>query len=190
MVPMHPQACPGDPDRLRWIIPAGTLSVTGALAAVPAPLAVLLADGTLAEVVAEPAAVVTRLGRGRSWSAEGPRVRTALHGALDEPTGWIAAHGPQGQGPGPDALLYAMAQQLLDGAAGQFARSHGGAIELLHVRDGVVTVRLGGACHGCLGAGRTLHQRLELQLRRRCPGVRAVVADNGRHHTGPGSLGA
>jgi len=63
MIPIHPQAYPGDPDRLRWVIPAGVLHCTGRLAAVPPPLDALLSDGTLAEIVAEPTAVVARLGR-------------------------------------------------------------------------------------------------------------------------------
>ena len=48
MIPIHPQACPGRPDRLRWITPAGVPPFTGPAAAVPAPLAALLTDGTLA----------------------------------------------------------------------------------------------------------------------------------------------
>ncbi|PRY30644.1 NifU family protein [Pseudosporangium ferrugineum] len=153
------------------MVPAGLLTVTGRLAEVPAPLAALLGDGTLAGVEAEPAAVVTRLGPGRGWAAEGPRVRTALHAALGDPGGWVAAE----DAGGTDTVLRTLVQELLDGAAGQFARSHGGRIHLLEVHDGVVTVRLTGACHGCPAARVTLHQRLERELRRRCPALRAVV---------------
>lgn len=175
MVPLHPQRCPGEPDRLRWLVPAGALSVTGPLAAVPEPLAALRADGTLAEILAEPAAVLTRLGAGRSWATEGPRVRTALHAALDDPAGWrpVSAAGSQAG----DAVLRATVRELIDGPVGEFAASHGGRIELVDVRDGVVTVRLAGACRGCPAARSTLHHRLERQLRRRCPGLRAVTAD-------------
>src|SRR5690349_4724157 len=108
MVPMHPQPYPSDPDRLRWIIPPGTLRITGAVAAVPAPLAALLSDGTLAEIAVEPAAVVTRLSPGRCWSAEGPRVRTALHAALEEPAAWVPAHGSD---PDVDRLLSSEVQR-------------------------------------------------------------------------------
>src|SRR5690348_4320743 len=107
--PLHPQPFKGDPNRLRWIIPAGLLTVTGPLAAVPAPLAALLADGTLAGLTAEPGAVVTCLGPNRRWSADGPRVRTAMHAALDDPAGWVAV--PDETDRGDDALLHAMAQQ-------------------------------------------------------------------------------
>ncbi|MBB4956529.1 Fe-S cluster biogenesis protein NfuA [Micromonospora polyrhachis] len=159
---------------MRWIIPAGLLSVTGAVAAAPVPLATLLADGTLAEIVVEPAAVMTRLGHGRSWSTDAPRVRTAIHAALEEPAGWIAANEPDSSG--VDALLYPVVQGLLDGAVGQYARSHGGRIDLVDVRDGVVTVRLTGTCHGCPAAHLTLRHRLERDLRRWYPAVRVVDA--------------
>ena len=174
VVPIHPQSCPGDPDRVRWIIPASLLSGTGTVTAVPVPLAALLTDGTLAEIVVEPAAVVTRLGHGRSWSTDAPRVRTAIHAALEEPTAWIAADDPDGCG--VDALLYPVVQELLDGAVGQYARSHGGRIDLVDIRDGVVTVRLTGACHGCPAAHLTLRHRLERDLRRWYPAVRVVDA--------------
>jgi NFU1 iron-sulfur cluster scaffold homolog, mitochondrial len=173
VIPVHPQPYPGDPDRLRWVVPAGVPIVIGPLAAVPAPLAALLTDGTLTEVVTEPAAVVTRLGAGRGWRTAGSRVRTALHAALDDPAGWIPAHDTGDNG--PDAVLSALARDLLDGTVGQFVRSHGGGIELVGVHDGVVTVRLTGACHGCPAARITLHQRLERELRRRYPALRAVV---------------
>ncbi|TNH28500.1 NifU family protein [Micromonospora orduensis] len=173
MIPVHPQPYPGHPDRLRWIVPAGVLTVVGPLAAVPAPLAALLTDGTLAEIVVEPTAVVTGLGPGHHWPIDGSRVRTAIHAALDEPAGWIPAHDTGDNG--LDAVLFTLARDLLDGTVGQFARSHGGRIELVGVHDGVVTVRLTGACHGCPAARITLHQRLERELRRRYPALRAVV---------------
>ena len=76
---------------------------------------------------------------------------------------------------GDDDALRAAAQDLLAGELGSFAASHGGRIDLADVRDSVVTVRLGGACHGCPAARVTLRQRLEDRLRRRCPGLRGVV---------------
>ncbi|MFD1661760.1 NifU family protein [Streptomyces caeni] len=157
MVPLHPQHVPGRPDRLRWVVPADALACTGPLRRVPAPLAALLADGTLASVTAEPAALVTTLGRGRSWPDEGARVRTALHAALDDRAGWAPAVDDDAAGTDDagddraddDARLYRTASEFLAGAVGQFALSHGGVIELVGVREGVVAVRLAGACRGC-----------------------------------------
>jgi hypothetical protein len=76
MVPLHAQRCADAPDCLRWVTPA--LPVTGS----GVPLAELIADGTLAEVILEPSSVVTRLGAGQTWASVGARVRTALHEAL------------------------------------------------------------------------------------------------------------
>lgn len=175
MIPLHPQACPGRPDRLRWITPLGVPPFTGPPAAVPGSLAELLADGTLADVRLEPAAVETTLGPAGDWSRDGARVRTALHAALADRDGWVPAGGLDSAA---DESLRTAARSVLDGDLGRFAASHGGGIELIDVRDGVVTVRLDGACHGCPAARFTLGRRFEQQLRRRCPQLRAVVAAN------------
>jgi Fe-S cluster biogenesis protein NfuA len=172
MIPMHPQTCPGQPDQLRWIIPAGLLSFTGTPAAVPEAVARLLDDGTLAEIRVEPGAVVTVLGAGGNWSKAGTQVRSALHAALADPAGWTSSetlHQPD------DEALLAAAAALLDGPVGQFAQSHGGSIELIGVSAGIVTVRLAGACHGCPASRHTLRLRLETQLRRSCLDLRSVV---------------
>ncbi|MFF9773933.1 NifU family protein [Streptomyces sp. NPDC013978] len=154
MVPVHPQQVPGRRDLLRWIIPAGILTGTGPLAEAPAPLAALLTDGTLAQITLEGEAVGTRLGDGRTWPDEGARVRTALHAALDDPAGWITGTGTAACDDA--AELFGVAQEVLGGEVGEFARSHGGSIDLVEVHDGIVIVRLGGACHGCPASWFTL----------------------------------
>jgi len=192
VVPLHAQSCPGHPDELRWITPPGLLPFVARLATAPEPLAALIDDGTLAEVRVQAGAVVTRLGAGRSWSGEGARVRTALHAALEDPAGWRPVPaGPQTRDERirdervrdeevpdeqipDDVLLRSAAQALLDGAAGEFARSHGGEIELVEVHDGVVEVRLRGACDGCPAARVTMRVRLEQQLREQVPGLKEI----------------
>ncbi|MDQ0834309.1 Fe-S cluster biogenesis protein NfuA [Streptomyces achromogenes] len=96
---------------------------------------------------------------GPNLAPEGARARSTLHAALDTPAGWITAAGTASCD--DDAQLYRVAREVLAGEVGDFARSHGGSIELLDVRDGIVTVRLGGTCHGCPASWFTLHQRLE-----------------------------
>lgn len=57
------------------------------------------------------------------------------------------------------------------------ARSHGGEIQLVEVEEGVVRVRLHGACHGCPSSTATLRQGIERALSERLPGfVRLEVA--------------
>jgi Fe-S cluster biogenesis protein NfuA len=172
MIPIHPQPSPGRPEQLRWITPAGVLPFTGVPAAVPEPVAALLAEGVLADIRVEVAAVVTTLSTGRNWARDGSRVRSALHAALDNPAGWTVGGAC---GDTLDEPLRTATEALLAGAVGDLALSHGGSIQLLDVRDGVVTVRMHGACHGCPAAQVTLRRQLEDQLRRRCPDVRAVV---------------
>jgi Fe-S cluster biogenesis protein NfuA len=52
----------------------------------------------------------------------------------------------------------------------------GGDIELVGVDDGVVTVRLFGACEGCPMSPVTLRAGIERLLREEVPAVREVVA--------------
>ncbi len=53
---------------------------------------------------------------------------------------------------------------------------HGGGIEVLEVKDGVVKVRLKGACAGCMGAQMTIKGLVEAKLKERIPEVVRVDA--------------
>jgi Fe-S cluster biogenesis protein NfuA/nitrite reductase/ring-hydroxylating ferredoxin subunit len=57
-----------------------------------------------------------------------------------------------------------------------YVESHGGEVELLDVNDGVVHVRMSGACHGCAGSAITLRRGIERSLREHYPAFREVVA--------------
>lgn len=57
-----------------------------------------------------------------------------------------------------------------------YIESHGGELELLDVEDGVVHVRMSGACHGCAGSAMTLRRGIEEKLRERFEGFREIVA--------------
>ena len=52
----------------------------------------------------------------------------------------------------------------------------GGGIELVDVVDGVVRVRLEGACKGCPGAQMTLKMGVERVLKEEIPEVKSVEA--------------
>lgn len=67
------------------------------------------------------------------------------------------------------------------------ARSHGGEIELVGVEEGVVTVRLHGACHGCPSSTATLRGGIERMLADKLPGfarLEVVEGANGRGTAG------
>lgn len=55
-----------------------------------------------------------------------------------------------------------------------YIESHGGAIDVLHVEDGAVHVRLSGACHGCAGSAMTLKRGVEAALQQGFPGFQRM----------------
>jgi Fe-S cluster biogenesis protein NfuA len=54
-------------------------------------------------------------------------------------------------------------------------RADGGDVELVDVKDGVVSVKLTGACGGCPMAKMTLRNGIERNLKKQVAGVREVV---------------
>src|SRR4051794_23296132 len=77
-----------------------------------------------------------------------------------------------------------LAEEALDEIR-PYIESHGGEVELLAVQDGVVRVRLQGACVGCAGSAMTLRRGIEEALREHFPGFREVVAEAAPEPTGP-----
>ncbi len=57
-----------------------------------------------------------------------------------------------------------------------YIESHGGALELVAVEDGVISVRMAGSCHGCAASAMTLRRGIEEKLRERLPWFKEVVA--------------
>jgi Fe-S cluster biogenesis protein NfuA len=57
-------------------------------------------------------------------------------------------------------------------------QADGGDVELVDVNDGVVSVRLKGACDGCPMATMTLKMGIERLLRGEIPEVKEVVSVN------------
>jgi len=54
-------------------------------------------------------------------------------------------------------------------------RADGGDVELVDVtEDGIVKLRLTGACHGCPMSRVTLHHWIEKELRDNVPGIKSV----------------
>jgi len=52
----------------------------------------------------------------------------------------------------------------------------GGDVQLVDVKDGVVTLKLTGACHGCPMASMTLKNGIERVLKEQVPEVKEVIA--------------
>jgi Fe-S cluster biogenesis protein NfuA len=68
-----------------------------------------------------------------------------------------------------EARLY----QALEGVR-PYLRSHGGNVELLGVRDGVVRLRLQGSCHSCPSSSVTMQQTIEEAIYGKAPEVTAI----------------
>ncbi|MFH1033362.1 MAG: NifU family protein [Pseudomonadota bacterium] len=67
-------------------------------------------------------------------------------------------------------------EAALDKCRGELIK-HGGNVQLLGVNEqGVVLVRLTGACSGCKSAGATLHDVIEKSLKETLPRVTSVQA--------------
>ena len=67
-------------------------------------------------------------------------------------------------------------RQALDGVR-PFLRTHGGNVELLDVRDGVVYLRLEGSCDGCPSSAATMEQTIKEAIFGRAPEVTAVEVE-------------
>lgn len=161
-----------DAAEVRWVAPEATLPAAGTVLRAPGDLGSLLDEGVLVDVVVLPGHVVTRVPDASDWPRVGARVRRAVAGALTSPTAWVTHDdGPSAR----DDALAAAARELLAGTAGDYVRSHGGVVEILGARDGVVTVHLRGTCQGCPASQLTLRDHLEQRLREVRPDLVAVV---------------
>ena len=67
-------------------------------------------------------------------------------------------------------------QRLGDGRSDLLHTSDGGDVELVDVNDGVVKLKLRGACAGCPMSTMTLRQGIERILKEEVPEVKEVVA--------------
>ncbi len=71
--------------------------------------------------------------------------------------------------------LYERVAQVLE-TIRPYIQADGGDIELVDVQDGIVQIRLAGACVGCMYSLMTLQAGVERMLREEIPEVKAVEA--------------
>ncbi len=169
MIAIHAERVAGDDRAVRWVVPAGILTV-GRVRWAPARLGEMLSDATLSDALVEHSAVWLWLREGLSWTSEGAAVQSALREALADPAGWMIE-------PAPGEVLAHVTEDLLSGSVGDFVRSHGGSATARQAGGDAVAVQLGGACEHCPAAEYTLRLRLLGELRRRCPDL--VELDRG-----------
>lgn len=151
-ITLHPEATT-DPRTLRWV------TNTEPPAAV---LQGLIDDGTLAAVDVGPSEIRTRLSTDRTWVDDGPRVRSALFAAL--------------AGTATTGSLRDRVAAVLRREVAPLVDSHGGAIDIVSLSDGVLTVSLTGACGSCTLRSNTLRTLVGNAVRSRFPEIRGVRA--------------
>jgi Fe/S biogenesis protein NfuA len=90
----------------------------------------------------------------------------------------------KGSVPGADASLTERVQYLLESEINPMLAAHKGRVALERVDDqGVVWLRFGGGCHGCVMVDVTLKNGIEKTMRERIPEVSAI-RDATDHETG------
>ena len=72
--------------------------------------------------------------------------------------------------------MFKKVREVIEKEISPFLAFEGGSIELVGVDDGVVKVRLKGACAGCPMSQYTLVNFVEATLKERIPEVKQVVA--------------
>lgn len=65
-------------------------------------------------------------------------------------------------------------QQVIEKYVAPALRAHGGSIELVDVIEGIVKVRLKGACHGCPHSALTLYNGVRSVLIQHIPEIHTV----------------
>jgi Fe-S cluster biogenesis protein NfuA len=79
------------------------------------------------------------------------------------------------QTPTPQQDVRTRVEQVLESIR-PYIQGDGGDIELIDVVDGIVQIRLAGACVGCMHSMMTLQAGVERLLREAVPEVKAVEA--------------
>lgn len=187
-IPMHAETT-DDPHVMRWIV-RGEAVTGSALVVEPEPSLpeewnTQLSTGAMSSVTVSPGCLAVRVPDSDLWSTLAPQLNAALRQHLSSgQTIRIAGLNRS------DAELADAVSRVLAGPLHDYVASHGGRIELDSVVDGVVTVRLIGACRGCPSAGTTLRDGIDAALREAFPdivGVRAVEG-SGRSASGRRTL--
>jgi len=73
-------------------------------------------------------------------------------------------------------IIFEKVKEVIEKEISPFLAFEGGSIELVGVDDGVVKVKLKGACAGCPMSQYTLVNFVEATLKERIPEVKQVVA--------------
>jgi Fe-S cluster biogenesis protein NfuA len=178
------QASPSG-DRCRFtvdrMVHTGAVSFSDRASAQGSPLAekIFAIEGVTAVSIAGPTVIVTK-GVPGEWLPIAREIGAAIRSQLQsgEPAVSEAAASP-----GTHDDLRRRVQELFDTQINPAIAGHGGYVELLDVRDGIVFVQMTGGCQGCSSANATLKLGIEGFLRNQIPEI-VEVLDTTDHAAG------
>ncbi|MEC7946644.1 MAG: NifU family protein [Myxococcota bacterium] len=170
-----------NPDALMFrvgetLVPAGTYEYAAA-AETPddAPLAqALLALSGIELILIAPKFVTVRKQSEADWASLQPRVTAALDRFLD--SGEMAVFETRPSGPPQRTEVEQQIVTLIDEEIRPAVAQDGGDITFVSFIDGVVTVRMSGACGSCPSSSLTLKAGVERLLTEEIPAVTSVEA--------------
>jgi len=156
-----------DPAVVRWV--CASPSLDGVVDGRRQPPWVGASDlAAVAEVAVVAGTIVVRVPAADDWQQLLGPVHNALVDALRTRARWLfEPSDPQFSDLG--ALTAEAVQRIVDTAAGAITGAHGGNITVVGLHDGVVTLRLSGACHGCRFTDDTVQRVVEPALWRAHP---------------------
>ncbi len=163
--PIHPEAVTDEPQAIRWVVDTAELPV-GEVNLAAGTLGPMMEYGVITRMFVERGSVWTWLAPEHSWTDHGPRVRDAVVAAIDA-EGWEITDGSAD-------LLHFIADDVVRAQLSSYISSHGGQINVVSTTDDSVVLDFGGACTDCPAAGSTLHDRVEVTIKDRYPGLREI----------------
>ncbi|SEH27698.1 NifU family protein [Magnetospirillum fulvum] len=158
------------------VMPSGTADFDSAESAASSPLATRLfaIDGVAGVFLAADFISVAKADEAE-WQVIKPQVLAAImeHFASGQPVIEGAADAAEA---GEDDALVAQIKELIETRVRPAVAQDGGDITFRGFRDGIVYLRLQGACSGCPSASATLKHGIENMLKYYVPEVQAVQA--------------
>ena len=178
---MHTERTP-NPDSVKWVLERQVLAEGRPVALEPGTTpgvsalgaCLLEIPGVVALLLAERSITVNKSPTA-DWRALGRRVSQVIRDWDDSGEPLL---GPDYQAPevAADDDVVARIRSILETEIATFVEQDGGEIQLESFEEGVVRVRLRGACEGCPSSIITLKMGIEVRLREEIPEVRSVEA--------------
>ncbi len=168
-----------NPDALMFkldeiLLPQGTFEYESAEQAGESPLATALfaIEGTRGVLVARSFVTITRDSR-VPWQGLAPAVRDALRSFVA--SGEVAVQATEGDAEAPTGAVEQRILQLIAESVQPALAADGGSIEFVNFEEGIVNVRLRGACGTCPHATATLAFGVQRFLMQHIPEVKGVA---------------